>query len=125
MALIPRSPAPSLLVAALAALNACAATEPAPPPALAAAPAHPMRTPAPVSAPAPAFPAEASAAGHDRGQVRVRLTLDDEGRVARVEILKAEPPRVFDRAVAESLSRWRFEPGPAGRTLETDVVFRR
>jgi len=43
----------------------------------------------------------------------------------RVEILEAQPRRVFDRAVVKTLSQWRFNAGTAGRTVEIDVNFTR
>ena len=51
--------------------------------------------------------------------------LDGAGTVTRVEILSANPRRVFDRAVIAALSQWRFNEGAAGRTVESEVEFKR
>jgi protein TonB len=73
----------------------------------------------------PEFPREAVYAGADKGMVKARMTVDGAGEVVRVEILEAQPRRVFDRAVVKTLSQWRFNPGAAGRTVEIDVNFTR
>lgn len=73
----------------------------------------------------PEFPREAVLAGADSGRVRARVTVSGVGEVVRVEILEAEPRRVFDRAVVRSLSTWRFDAGSDGRSVEIDVSFRR
>ena len=73
----------------------------------------------------PEFPREAVQAGADKGLVKARMTVDATGEVVRVEILDAQPRRVFDRAVVKTLSQWRFNSGAAGRTVEIDVNFTR
>ena len=73
----------------------------------------------------PEFPREAVQAGADKGLVKARMTLDGSGEVVRVEILEANPRRVFDRAVVKTLSQWRFNAGASGRTVEIDVNFTR
>ena len=73
----------------------------------------------------PEFPREAVQAGADRGLVKARMTVDGTGEVVRVEILEAQPRRVFDRAVIKTLSQWRFNAGSTGRTVEIDVNFNR
>jgi periplasmic protein TonB len=73
----------------------------------------------------PEFPREAVQAGADKGMVKARMTVDGSGEVVRVEILEAQPRRVFDRAVVKTLSQWRFNAGAAGRTVEIDVNFTR
>ena len=35
------------------------------------------------------------------------LTIDEQGNVADVKIASADPPRVFDRAVRDTLSEWK------------------
>src|ERR1700742_2967059 len=56
----------------------------------------------------PDFPREAVAAGASSGRVKARMSIDASGEVTRVEIVEANPHRVFDRAVIHSLSQWRF-----------------
>ena len=73
----------------------------------------------------PEFPREAVQAGADKGTVKARMTVDAGGEVVRVEILDAQPRRVFDRAVIKTLSQWRFNTGAAGRTVEIDINFTR
>lgn len=71
----------------------------------------------------PEFPREAVQAGVDKGVVKARMTIDQSGEVTRVEVLEANPRRVFDRAVVKTLSQWRFNAGTAGRLVEIDVNF--
>jgi protein TonB len=73
----------------------------------------------------PEFPREAVQAGVDKGVVKARMTVDGSGEVTRVEVLEAQPRRVFDRAVVKTLSQWRFNSGSAGRLVEIDVNFNR
>ena len=73
----------------------------------------------------PEFPREAAQAGADRGRVKARMTVSGGGEVVRVEILDAEPRRVFDRAVVKTLALWRFDQGADNRLVEIDVEFRR
>ena len=108
-----------------------AKAEPAPPPRTDVAAAKPSSAPAP--APAirlitrvdPDFPREAVQAGVDKGSVRARMTLDETGSVTRVEVIEANPRRVFDRAVVRALTQWRYNDGVAGRTVEAEVDFNR
>ena len=73
----------------------------------------------------PEFPREAAVAGVDKGLVKARMTIDATGEVTRVEVLDAQPRRVFDRAVVRTLSQWRFNTGNSGRVVEIDVNFTR
>ena len=73
----------------------------------------------------PEFPREAIQAGTHEGHVRARMTVSAAGEVLRVEIVEAEPRRVFDRAVVKTLALWRFDSGSDGRSVDIDVDFRR
>ena len=73
----------------------------------------------------PEFPREAVQAGVNKGLVKARMTIDGAGEVTRVEVVDAQPRRVFDRAVVKTLSQWRFKSGDAGRLVEIDVNFTR
>ena len=53
------------------------------------------------------------------------MTVDAAGRVTAVDIVDAQPRRVFDRAVTRTLARWTFEPGAGSRTTDVEVAFRR
>jgi periplasmic protein TonB len=106
------------------------AKPPTPPPRIEVAAARPA--PAPSSSAAqllsrtdPEFPREAVQAGVDRGDVKARMTLDGSGNVTRVEVVEATPRRLFDRAVVRALSQWKFSDGLSGRTIETEVEFKR
>jgi len=79
----------------------------------------------PVTREVPDFPREAVNAGVAQGSVRARLTVDAAGRVTAVDIVDAQPRRVFDRAVMRTLARWTFEPGAGGRTTDVEIAFRR
>ena len=71
----------------------------------------------------PDFPKEAILAGVEKGHVKVRMTLDSSGEVSRVEIVEANPRRVFDRAVMRTLAQWRYNSGEANRSVTVDVDF--
>jgi len=73
----------------------------------------------------PDFPRAAFQARVDRGLVKARMTLDGNGNVMRVDIVDANPRRVFDNAVTAALTQWKFNDGAAGRTYDTEVVFQR
>lgn len=71
----------------------------------------------------PEFPREAAQKGISTGSVKAKLTIEADGKVSGVEILEAEPKRVFDRAVKEALMEWKFEPGEKA-THEVKLVFK-
>jgi len=79
----------------------------------------------PVNRVDPEFPREAISAGADSGKVRAKMTIDASGEVSRVEIIEANPRRIFDRAVVKTLSQWKFSPGSDNRSMEIDVNFHR
>jgi TonB family protein len=58
---------------------------------------------------APAYPYGARSRGIG-GLITARLHVDASGLTREVEIVAADPPQVFDRAVVRALSNWRFEP---------------
>lgn len=125
---VPAASTPSLaatpvaIAAPMQAPNAMTAPAPAPFRVAAAGPAAPLPL-LPVSHEVPAFPAEA--AGVSRGVVRARLAIDGDGNVTTVQIVEARPERVFDRAVTETLARWKFPGGSAGRQFDAEIEFRR
>lgn len=62
---------------------------------------------------------------NDKGSVRARLQVDARGTVTGVDIVEANPPRVFDRSVRSALQQWRYEPtGEAFSTL-AEISFSR
>ena len=44
------------------------------------------------------------------GEVTAHLFIDEKGNVTEVKIIKADPPRIFDRAVVNALSGCKFPP---------------
>jgi TonB family protein len=71
------------------------------------------------------FPAEAVRAGIASGYVRARVRIDANGVPAEVTIVESRPSRVFDRAVRNTLSLWRFNPGADNRIYEAQIDFNR
>jgi len=72
----------------------------------------------------PEYPAEAVRKNISSGSVRAKLTIAADGKVAEVEVVEAEPKRVFDRAAVEALKEWRFEPSGDKQTHEVKLTFR-
>lgn len=72
---------------------------------------------------APEFPTEATRARVANGSVRAKLSINTDGKVADVEIVEAQPRRVFDKAALEALKEWRFEPAGEKQTHEVRLVF--
>jgi len=70
----------------------------------------------------PAFPRGFDA---DKGTVRARLQVDARGAVTSVDIVEANPPRVFDRTVRSALLQWRYEPTGEAFTVIAEVNFSR
>lgn len=73
----------------------------------------------------PEFPDEAAQAGVSQGRVRAQLEIGADGNVKGVRILESQPGRVFDRAVSETLMRWKFASGGANRRFDAEIEFRR
>ena len=88
-----------------------------PPPAPVAAPAQ-LR---PLSTPAPRYPADALRAG-TRGEVMVEFTVGVDGAVSNARVVRADPPRTFDREALAAVRRWRFEPVPAPVLLQKRIT---
>lgn len=79
----------------------------------------------PIVSEAPEFPKEAVAEGVTSGNVKARVTVDATGKVAGIDIVDAQPRRIFDRAVRSALWHWQFEPGAPNRTAEVEIAFTR
>lgn len=62
-----------------------------------------------ISTPAPRYPPDALRAGQS-GEVLVEFTVNPDGSVANARVVRADPPRVFDREAVAAVRRWRFEP---------------
>lgn len=72
----------------------------------------------------PEFPAEAVRKNINAGSVRAKLSIGPDGKVTEVEIVEAEPKRVFDKVSRDALMDWRFEPSGEKQTHEVKLVFR-
>lgn len=89
-----------------------------------AAPATPAASTAlrAVSTPAPAYPPEALRAG-ESGEVVVEFTVNPDGSVSNPRVVRANPPRTFDRAALNAVRRWRFQPVAAATTTRRTIGF--
>ena len=75
-----------------------------------------------VSAPAPRYPPEALRAG-TAGEVLVEITVGTDGSVTSARVVRATPPRVFDREALNAVRRWKFEPIDAATTTRRTLAF--
>jgi len=62
------------------------------------------------------------------GWVTVRFLVNTDGRVEKIEIIKAEPSDTFDNSVMKCVQKWRFKPGtvegvPVKIWVETTIRF--
>ena len=57
----------------------------------------------------PIFPRKAALSGQE-GQVWVKFDVNPAGEVTNVRILKAIPPRLFDRAAKKTIYQWKYRP---------------
>lgn len=71
---------------------------------------------------APVYPRQALE-DNVRGEVRVRITVDTDGKVKDTEILQSTPTGVFDNAALAAVRRWRFKPAEVdGRPVEASMI---
>ena len=75
-----------------------------------------------VSSPSPRYPPEALRAG-TAGEVLVEITVGTDGSVTNARVVRASPPRVFDREALNAVRRWRFEPIDAPTTTRRTLAF--
>lgn len=107
-----------------AAAPAAAPERPAPAPAP-AAPSAPAAAPSElraVSTPAPRYPPDALRAGTS-GEVQVEFTVGTDGSVTAARVVRANPPRVFDREAVNAVRKWRFQPVAAPVTTRRTIGF--
>ena len=57
----------------------------------------------------PAYPPRALRSGIE-GVVTVEFTIAIDGSVKNPEIIKANPPDIFNRSVLQTIKKWKFEP---------------
>lgn len=101
---------------------------PAPPVAAPAAPAIADRSaPRPVRSPAPRYPREAQRSG-ESGTVLLRVHVGSDGEPDAVDLVQGSGSRSLDRAAADAVRRWRFEPAirngqPVDGTVQVPITF--
>ncbi len=76
----------------------------------------------------PVYPARALRSGIE-GVVTVEFTIAVDGSVKDPVIVKAKPPKIFDKAVLKSIAKWKFNPDMVnGKAVEKrarqDVKFK-
>ncbi len=67
----------------------------------------------------PEYPYRAQSAGIE-GAVEVEFTIDENGAVTDIKVIKATPPNYFERAAKRAIARWKFHP-----QMEKGVAVRR
>ncbi len=117
VAATPRAPTPSPAAATPAPTPAPSAPTPAP--VAAAAASSELRA---ISTPAPRYPPEALRSATS-GEVQVEFTVAADGSVSAARVVRATPPRVFDREAVAAVRRWRFEPVGAPVTTRRTIGF--
>lgn len=96
---------------------------PAPaPPAAAPAPAPASTALRAISTPAPSYPPDALREGRS-GEVVVEFTVNADGSVSNPRVVRASPPRMFDRAALNAVRRWRFQPVASATTTRRTIGF--
>ncbi|HSR65196.1 MAG TPA: energy transducer TonB, partial [Xanthomonadaceae bacterium] len=75
-----------------------------------------------ISTPAPKYPPEAFREG-TAGEVQVEFTVAPDGSVSNARVVRANPPRVFDREAIAAVKRWRFQPVGAPVTTRRTISF--
>ncbi len=108
--------------AAAAAQREAAARAAPPTPAPAAAARSAATALTMVSSPSPRYPPEALRAGTS-GEVLVEITVGTDGSVTNARVVRATPPRVFDREALNAVRRWKFEPIDAPTTTRRTLAF--
>lgn len=72
----------------------------------------------------PVFPRDAIKKGIERGEIVAHVYVAKDGSVKEVRILRANPPRIFDREVMRALSQWRFAPDATEFIAEVPIDFK-
>ncbi len=75
-----------------------------------------------ISTPSPQYPTEALREGR-QGEVVVEFTVNPDGSVSDPRVVRANPPRVFDRAAISAVRRWRFQPVASATTTRRTIGF--
>lgn len=72
----------------------------------------------------PVFPRDAIKKGIERGEIVAHVYVAKDGSVKEVRIIRANPPRIFDREVMRALSQWRFAPDATEFIAEVPIDFK-
>lgn len=75
----------------------------------------------------PVYPPRALRSGIE-GVVTVEFTIDTDGSVKDAKIVRAKPPKIFDKAVLNAISKWKFNPDivngkPVAKRARQDIKF--
>lgn len=76
-----------------------------------------------ISTPAPKYPSEAQRAALS-GEVLVEFTVGTDGSVTAARVVRANPPRTFDREAVAAVKRWRFQPIASPVTTRRSIGFK-
>ena len=76
----------------------------------------------PVSTPSPKYPPQAYRDGTS-GEVQVEFTVGTDGSVTSARVVRADPPRVFDREALNAVKRWKFQPVSSPVTSRRTIGF--
>ena len=71
--------------------------------------AAPEQDATPVVRMEPKYPVDAARDGVE-GWVELRFSIDTAGQVQDVQVVNAEPRRIFDKAAVQALKRWKYRP---------------
>ena len=75
-----------------------------------------------IDTPAPRYPLDALRS-RTAGEVLVEITVGTDGSVTGSRVLRATPPRVFDREALNAIKHWKFEPVAAPVTTRRTLSF--
>lgn len=75
-----------------------------------------------ISTPSPRYPPDAYRDG-TAGEVQVEFTVGTDGSVTSARVVRASPPRVFDREAINAVKRWKFQPVASPVTSRRTIGF--